>query len=159
MTECFINGLFLHGHVDTLSNCISTATIRPGEPSSMTAVLLSGIVREPMAELEYVILTRDRSLRNVICRPRVLAENCIRIVQAPNDCMPQHNRAVYIPGMIVTIQGMIDPVVEKLDTEAKRVLKSWMQDLEYSNAKRIGLIFDNSCKQIFQGYLDTLKNV
>ncbi|KAF4988557.1 hypothetical protein FDECE_14989 [Fusarium decemcellulare] len=171
MTECFINDLHRRGLLDAFSIRLPAVTVRPGEPSKTPAAFLSGMVREPMAGLECILPTKDRSLRNAICSPRVMVENCVRVMQAPSDSMPEHIRAIYMPGIIVTIQEMMDAFIqvcgeerlkflrEEPDAAAERVLRSWPQNVEFGNAKRMGLIFDESCENIFQEYVDGMKSV
>lgn len=171
MTEFFINDLHRRCLLDAFSIRLPAVTVRPGEPSRSAAAFLSGMVREPMAGLECIMPTKDHSIRNVICSPRVMVENCVRVMKAPSDCMPQHIRAVYMPGIIVTIQEMIDAFVkvcgkekfkllrEEPDAAAERLLRSWPQDVEFGNSKKMGLIFDESCEQIFQEYVDSLESL
>ncbi|KAJ4325089.1 hypothetical protein N0V84_003632 [Fusarium piperis] len=171
MTELFINDLHRRGLLDAFSIRLPAVIIRPGVASRSAAAFLSGMVREPMAGLECVIPTKDRSIHNVICSPRVMVENCVRVMKAPSDAMPRHIRAVYMPGIVVTIQEMIDAFVkvcgedklkllrEESDAMAERLLRSWPQNVEFGNAKRMGLAFDESCEQIFQEYVNSLKSL
>ena len=46
---------------------------------------------------------------------------------------------------------------EEVDEEAKRLLDSWPQTAEFGNATRMGLLFDESCEQIYREYVDSLK--
>lgn len=169
MTEFFINDLHRRGHLDAFSVRLPTVTVRPGAPSRSAAAFLSGIVREPMAGLDCIVPTDDRTIQQVICSPRVMIENFVRVMNAPSDAMPSNLRAIYMPGITVTIQEMYDAFVtvcgaDKLkylkvqrDEEAERLLKGWPQSGDFGNARRIGLAFDENCVQIFQEYVDSLK--
>ena len=169
MMEAFVNDLNRRGLLDAFSVRLPTVTVRPGAPSRSAASFLSGMVREPMAGLECVMPVDDYSARQVICSPRVMIENFVRVMEAPGDAMPPHIRAVYMPGISVTVGDMIKAVgavcgqdklallkVEK-DVEAERLLNSWPQTSDFGNARRLGLLFDSSCEQIFQEYVDGLK--
>jgi nucleoside-diphosphate-sugar epimerase len=168
MMEAFVNDFNRRGLLDAFSVRLPTVTVRPGAPSRSAASFLSGMVREPMAGLECVMPTDDQSARQIICSPRVMIENFIRVMEAPSDAMPSHIRAIYMPGISVTIGDMVKAVEavcgkDKLallrfekDAEAERLLKSWPQISDFGNAKKLRLAFDSSCQQIFQEYVDSL---
>lgn len=169
MMELYVNDMHRRGRIDAFSVRLPTVTVRPGAPSRSAAAWLSGILREPLAGLECVVPTRDRTIRNVICSPRVMIENFVRLMDAPSDAMPSNVRGIYAPGIVVTVQEMYDAFVkvcgeeklkfvrEETDEEAERLLKGWPQNAEFGNAKRIGLLFDETCEQIFLEYVDSLK--
>ncbi|KAH8708864.1 hypothetical protein HC256_008800 [Beauveria bassiana] len=91
-----------------------------------------------------------------------MTENFVRVMESPGDAMPAHIRAVYMPGIFVTVGDMVRAVgavcgEEKLallkverDVEAERLLKSWPQTSDFGDAKRLGLVFDSDCEQILQ---------
>ncbi|KAK0390949.1 hypothetical protein NLU13_0452 [Sarocladium strictum] len=169
MMELYVNDMHRRGRIDAFAVRLPTVTVRPGAPSRSAAAWLSGILREPLQGLECVVPTRDRTIRNVICSPRVMIENFVRLMNAPSDAMPSNVRGVYAPGIVVTVQEMYDAFVEvcgeeklklvreETDEEAERLLKGWPQNAEFGNAKRIGLLFDETCAQIFQEYVDSLE--
>ncbi|KAI0470100.1 NAD(P)-binding protein [Xylariaceae sp. FL0804] len=167
--EAHINDLNRRGRLDAFSVRLPTVTVRPGAPSRSAASFLSGMVREPMAGLECVVPIEDRGARQVICSPRVMIENFTRVMRAPADAMPAHVRAVYMPGISVTVGDMYEAFervcgrdrlallrVER-DAEAERLLRSWPQTADFGNAHRMGLLFDESCEQIFREYVDSLE--
>jgi nucleoside-diphosphate-sugar epimerase len=168
MMELYINDLHRRGWLDAFSVRLPTVTVRPGAPSRSAAAFLSGMVREPMAGVECVVPTRDRSIRNNICSPRVMIENFVRVMNAPSDAMPVNVRGVYMPGIVVTVQDMYDALAkvcgedklrllrEEPDAEAERLLRGWPQKVDAGNARRMGLLFDETCEQIFQEYVDSL---
>ncbi|KAH8178570.1 NAD dependent epimerase/dehydratase family protein [Sarocladium implicatum] len=169
MMELYVNDMHRRGRLDAFSVRLPTVTVRPGAPSRSAAAYLSGMVREPMAGLECIVPTKDRTIRNVICSPRVMIENFVRLMDAPAKLMPENVRGVYAPGIVVTVQEMYDAFVkvcgkekesllkEETDEEAERLLKGWPQNAEFGNAQRLGLLFDETCEQIFQEYVDSLK--
>ncbi|KAF2449200.1 NAD(P)-binding protein [Karstenula rhodostoma CBS 690.94] len=167
--EAHINDLHRRGLVDAFAVRLPTITVRPGAPSRSAAAFLSGILREPLAGLECVIPIDDRAARQVICSPRVMIENFVRVMNAPSDAMPSHIRAIYMPGISVTLGEMYEAFEEvcgkeklallrtERDAEAERLLNSWPQTAEFGNAKRMGLVFDESCTQIYREYADSVK--
>ncbi|KAI1334229.1 NAD(P)-binding protein [Xylariaceae sp. FL0016] len=167
--EAHLNDLSRRGLLDAFAVRLPTVTVRPGAPSRSAAAFLSGMVREPMAGLACVVPTADRGMRQVVCSPRVMIANLVRVMRVPGDAMPAHLRAIYMPGISVTVDDMYEAFTqvcgrEKLgllrveqDVEAERLLYSWPQTAEWGNAKRLGLEFDESCVQIFQEYVDSLK--
>lgn len=169
MMELYINDLHRRGWIDAFSVRLPTVVVRPGAPSRSAAAFLSGMVREPMAGLECIVPTSDRSISGVICSPRVMIENFISVMNSPAELMPANVRGLYMPGIVVTVQEMYDAFVkvcgkEKLnllreepDAEAERLLKGWPQAAEFGNAQRMGLVFDQTCEQIFYEYVNSLK--
>ncbi|KAJ4359521.1 uncharacterized protein N0V89_000076 [Didymosphaeria variabile] len=167
--EAHINDMNRRGLIDAFAVRLPTVTVRPGAPSRSAAAFLSGILREPLAGLECIVPIEDRAARQVICSPRVMIENFVRVMAAPSDAMPSHIRAIYMPGISVTLGEMyeaFEEVVgkEKLgllkterDPEAERLLNSWPQTADFGNARRMGLAFDESCVQIYREYVDSLK--
>jgi nucleoside-diphosphate-sugar epimerase len=167
--ECHINDLNRRGLIEAFSVRLPTVVVRPGAPSRSAAAFLSGMIREPMAGLECIVPISDRSARQMICSPRVMIENFVRVMKAPADAMPAHVRAVYMPGISVTLGDMytayeavcgkdkLGLLREEVDEEAKRLLDSWPQTAEFGNATRMGLLFDESCEQIYREYVDSLK--
>ncbi|KAI1266527.1 hypothetical protein F5Y18DRAFT_360100 [Xylariaceae sp. FL1019] len=169
MMEAFVNDYNRRGLIDAFAVRLPTVTVRPGAPSRSAASFLSGIVREPMAGLECIIPIEDKTARQVICSPRIMIENFERVMKAPADAMPAHIRAIYMPGISVSVEEMYAAFTkvcgeDKLkylrverDAEAERLLNSWPQTSDFGNARRIGLAFDQDCVQIFSEYVDSLK--
>ena len=99
-----------------------------------------------------------------------MIENFMRMMKAPHEAMPSHLRAVYMPGISVTVGEMYDafesvcgkdrlPLLRtQKDEEAERLLNSWPQRANFGKAKRIGLMFDENCTQTFQEYVVGLKS-
>ncbi|KAJ4248413.1 hypothetical protein NW762_012750 [Fusarium torreyae] len=168
ITECTVNDMNRRGLIDAFSVRLPTVTVRPGAPSHSAAAFLSGIIREPMAGLECIIPLSDRNARQIICSPRIMIDNLITLISVPSDSMPSHIRAIYMPGISVTLGEMykafeavcgadkLKLLREEKDGEAERLLNSWPQTSDFGNARRIGLAFDKSCQQIFQEYVDSL---
>ncbi|KAL1859689.1 hypothetical protein VTK73DRAFT_7496 [Phialemonium thermophilum] len=169
ITELYVNDMNRRGLIDAFSARLPTVTVRPGVPSRSAAAFLSGMVREPMAGQECIIPLSDRSARQMICSPRIMIDNLARLITIPSDAMPSHIRSIYMPGISVTLGEMYEAFeavcgsdklkylrVEK-DAEAERLLNSWPQTADFGNARRIGLAFDDDCKQIFREYVDSLR--
>ncbi|KAF2726591.1 NAD(P)-binding protein [Polyplosphaeria fusca] len=166
--EAHINDMNRRGLIDAFSIRLPTVVVRPGAPSRSAAAFLSGMIREPMAGLECVVPIEDRSARQVICSPRVMIENFVRVMRAPSNAMPEHLRAVYMPGISVTLGDMYDAFEQvcgqdrlkllktEKDAEAERLLNSWPQTAEFGNAMKLGLVFDENCVQIYREYVDSL---
>ncbi|KAG5660842.1 hypothetical protein KAF25_002485 [Fusarium avenaceum] len=108
ITECTVNDMNRRGLIDAFSVRLPTVTVRPGAPSRSAAAFLSGLIREPMAGLECIIPLSDRDARQIICSPRIMIDNLITLISVPSDSMPSHIRAIYMPGISVTLGEMYD---------------------------------------------------
>lgn len=167
--ETHLNDLHRRALVSAFSLRLPTVTVRPGAPSRSAAAWISGIARDTLAGLECLVPVADPEHRQVICSPRVVLENFVRMMRAPDDALPSHTRAVYLPGVSVTL-GEMYAAVEKVcgkaaralcreerDAEAERLLESWPRDGEWGIARRLGLVFDESAEQVYGEYVEGLK--
>lgn len=98
-----------------------------------------------------------------------MIENFVCFMDVFFDVMLFNVCGIYVLGIVVMVQEMYDVFVkvcgeeklkfvrEEIDEEVERLLKGWLQNVEFGNVKRIGLLFDEMCEQIFLEYVDSLK--
>lgn len=169
MSEILVNDMTRRGLLDAYSVRFPTVSVRAGAPSNAASAFLSGIIREPMAGLPCVVPVEDRSFKATLCTPRVCVENLVRVLGWPSDKLPSHKRALNFPGIVSSVQEMLDALAkyggeDKLalvsfeEEEVKAgLLRSWAWNLDYSREVGLGLVQDESTDQLVREYIEGLK--
>ncbi len=168
MVELLINDLHRRGCIDAFSVRFPTVSVRPGKPAAAASAFLSGIIREPMAGLECVVPVRGRGFKATICSPRVCVENLVRVMDWKADVLPPHIRGVNFPGIIASVQDMMDALAkvggedklrfirEEPDEVADKLLRSWAWNVDYTTPLKLGLEQDRGVEQIVREYVESL---
>lgn len=151
----FINGFTLR---------FPTISVRPGAPTAAASSFLSGMIREPLDGKECVIPIEDRSFKSWLCSPKTLVQNLLLTLRLPADSVPHHIRQINVPGICVTVQGMMDALekvggkdklnllTEKEDPALVPILKSWPTQFDNSQAISLGFKRDESFEQTVRDY-------
>ncbi|KAJ6004858.1 hypothetical protein N7540_012657 [Penicillium herquei] len=155
----FINGFTLR---------FPTISVRPGAPTAAASSFLSGMIREPLDGQECVIPIEDRSFKSWLCSPKTLVHNLLLALNLPGDAVPPHIRQINVPGICVTVQGMMDALEkvggkdklgllkEKEDPALIPILKSWPTQFDNTQAISLGFKRDESFEQAVKDYKEAL---
>ena len=166
--ETLINEYTRRGFIDGFSLRFPTVSVRPGKPAAAASSFISGVIREPMNGQGSVIPLEDRSFPSWVCSPRTLCGNLLHALKLPSDALPSHTRTLNAPGMLVTVQDMLDAlekvggvdklklVREKSDPALGRILRSWAFKYDNSLAYSLGYHADSSFEQAVRDYAATL---
>lgn len=156
----FINGFTLR---------FPTISVRPGAPTAAASSFLSGMIREPLDGKQCVIPIEDRSFKSWLSSPKTLVQNLILTLRLPADSVPPHIRQINVPGICVTVQGMMDALekvggkdklellTEKEDPALVPILRSWPTQFDNSQAISLGFKRDESFEQAVQDYKAALE--
>jgi nucleoside-diphosphate-sugar epimerase len=151
----FINGFTLR---------FPTISVRPGAPTAAASSFLSGMIREPLDGKACVIPIEDRSFKSWLCSPKTLIYNLLITLRLPADSVPPHIRQINVPGICVTVQGMMDALEkvcgkeklalleEKEDPSLVPILKSWPTQFDNTQAISLGMKRDESFEQTVLDY-------
>ncbi|CEJ56118.1 Putative Nucleoside-diphosphate-sugar epimerase [Penicillium brasilianum] len=151
----FINGFTLR---------FPTISVRPGAPTAAASSFLSGMIREPLDGKACVIPIEDRSFKSWLCSPKTLVQNLLLTLHLPADSVPPHIRQINVPGICVTLQGMMDALekvggkdkldllTEKEDPALVPILRSWPTQFDNSQAISLGFKRDESFEQAVRDY-------
>jgi len=168
MVEILINDLTRRGCIDGFSVRFPTVSVRPGKPTAAASSFLSGLIREPMNGLECVVPLQDRGFKATLCSPHMCVENLVRVMGWRRDMLPPHMRSVNFPGIIASVQDMMDALAkvggedrlrfikEETDKDAEKILRSWAWNVDYSVPLSLGLAQDESAEQLVREYVDGL---
>lgn len=169
MMEILVNDLNRRGEIDAFSVRFPTIVVRPGKPSPAASAFLSGVIREPMNGIECALPLTDRDFKATLCSPRVAIENLVRIVGWPSDKLPSHQRAINFPGIIASVQDLLDAlakvggedklklVKDEPNAAYEKILRGWAWSLDYSKPLELGLIGDKDAEGLVREYVATLK--
>lgn len=156
----FINGFTLR---------FPTISVRPGAPTAAASSFLSGMIREPLDGKKCIIPIEDRSFKSWLCSPKTLVQNLLLTLRLPADSVPPHIRQINVPGICVTVQGMMDALekvggkdkldllTEKEDPALVPILKSWPTQFDNSQAISLGFKRDESFEQTVRDYKAALE--
>ena len=167
--EILVNDMNRRGLIDAFSVRFPTIVVRPGAPSPAASAFLSGVIREPMNGAVCTLPLRDRQFKATLCSPRVCIENLLRVVAWPSDKLPPHQRAVNFPGIVSSVQDLLDAlakvggadklqyVVDEPNAAYEAILRSWAWNLDYSKPIELGLLQDVDTEGLVREYVATLK--
>jgi nucleoside-diphosphate-sugar epimerase len=170
MCEILINDMTRKGFIDGLSLRFPTISVRPGKPTAAASSFISGIIREPLEGKECVVPVKDRSFPSWVCSPKTLINNLIHALTLPSDCLPSHKRTVNAPGLLATVQDMMDALAkvggeDKLqhikevdDQDLGKILYSWAYKFDNKLALSLGYKPDSSFEQAVRDYVEFLEN-
>ncbi|ETN40479.1 uncharacterized protein HMPREF1541_04756 [Cyphellophora europaea CBS 101466] len=169
MCELLVNDMTRKGYIDGLSLRFPTISVRPGKPTAAASSFISGIIREPLAGQECVVPVKDRDFPSWVCSPKTLIANLVHALTLPRDCLPSHKRTVNAPGLLATVQDMLDALAkvggeDKLklvkevdDPELGKILYSWAYKFDNSLARSLGYKPDSSFEQAVRDYVEFLE--
>ncbi|KAH8658322.1 nucleoside-diphosphate-sugar epimerase [Xylariales sp. PMI_506] len=170
MCEYLINDYHRRGFIDALIFRLPSVSVRAGKPTAAASSFLSGIIREPMQGKECVVPIKDRSFRHTITTPRTLVSNMLYALTLPRDALPGYDRAINHPGLLVTVQDMLDSLArvggedrlqfirEEEDVTTKRILYSWVAAYDNSKALSLGFAQDKSFDDAVREFKEGLES-
>lgn len=168
--ELLINDYTRKGFIQGFSLRFPTISVRPGAPSQAASSWVSGIIREPLKGEECVVPVEDRSFPTWVCSPSTLINNLVHALTVPVDALPMHQRTVNAPGLLATVQDMLDAlekvggedklryVKETYDEDLAKILYSWAFKYDNSLALSLGYKPDSSFEQAVKEYVQFLED-
>ncbi|CAG7923725.1 unnamed protein product [Penicillium olsonii] len=157
--ETLVNEYTRRGFITGFTLRFPTISVRPGAPTAAASSFLSGMIREPLDGKPCVIPIEDRGFKSWLCSPKVLVENLLITLRLAADSVPRHIRQINVPGICVTVQGMMDALEavggkeklallsEKEDPSVVPILRSWPTQFDNTQAISLGFKRDVSFEQ------------
>jgi nucleoside-diphosphate-sugar epimerase len=161
--ELLVNEYSRRGFVDGLAVRLATVAIRPGKPNSALSSFVSGIVREPLADLESTCPV-PLDTRLWISSPASVTRNLVHAADLPSDALDDR-RTLHLPGLSVTPAQMLAAleavggpaararVRHEPDDSVARVVCSWPGALDDRRARRLGFSADADVESIVRQYI------
>jgi nucleoside-diphosphate-sugar epimerase len=167
LCEILINEYTRRGFLDGLSLRLPTISVRPGRPTAAASSFVSGLIREPLNGKRCEIPVENRGFESWICSPRVIVANLLHALSMSTSKLPLHIRQINVPGICVTVQGMMDALEQvggkdKLELVTEReqpdllpILYSWPTRFDNTQAIELGFQRDISFVQVVREYYES----
>jgi len=163
IVEILLNDFSRRGLIDARIVRLPTIIVRPGKPTGAASSFCSGIIREPLNE-EVGILPVAKDLKLWICSSRTVIRNLVAAKDIPTEKFGGGSRIVNLPGSTVTVQQMLDALLEvggqkaldlvkeEYDENVSKIVTSWPAVFDISRARELGFQADVALKQTFKDY-------
>lgn len=165
--ELLVNEYTRRGFIDGLVCRLPTVSVRAGTPNSAASSFVSGIVREPLNEVESICPV-PLDTRLWITSPAVAVDNLIHAAGLPSSALGQR-RLLNLPGLTVTPAEMLDSL-ERLGGKNSRarvrheqnrrimdIVCSWPGAFDVRRARQLGFKADEDFDAIVRQYLGELE--
>jgi nucleoside-diphosphate-sugar epimerase len=168
MGELLVYDMTRKGYVDGRSLRLPTVTVRPGKPNKAASSFASGIIREPLAGVD-AICPVEPTAAMWVTSPRTVVDNLIvgHEVAASRfaDAGFAHTRSVNVPGLHVSVSGMVDAlrriagdaaaarVKWQLDPAIDRIVSTWPTRFAPVLGPALGMRADADFDRVIRAYI------
>ena len=152
------------GFIDGRVLRLPTISVRPGKPNKAASSFASGIIREPLNDVETVCPVSPES-RLWLLSPRQAIASLIAGHELSDEALGQR-RCVNLPGISVSVQEMVDALgrvagasaVERIrwqaDPVVQRIVGGWPAAWDTGRADALGLAGDADFESIVRAYVE-----
>lgn len=160
--ELLVGDCSRKGFIDGRSVRLPTIVVRPGKPNAAASGFASGIIREPLAGVDFECPV-DPETAMWVLSPERAVENLIHAHELASERWGQV-RAVNLPGLTVSMREMVDALrVVGGDEAASRVrfvgdptiqkiVATWPARFETRRAEALGFRRDDAVLDIVRAY-------
>lgn len=164
MCELLINDYSRRGLVDGLVLRLPTIVIRPGRPNAAASSFASSILREPLCG-EEAICPVPVEMEMFVMSPGKVVEALLHGAEVPGEALGPF-RAFMLPGITVSVAGMLDTLREVGGDEAlarvrhvpderiQAIVSGWPARFTTRRADRLGFHRDKDFREIVEAFLD-----
>lgn len=161
--ELLINDYSRKGFLDGRSARLPTVIIRPGKPNAAASGFSSGVFREPLAGVDYVLPVGLETVMPVLGY-RAVVEGLIALHELDAERLGV-DRAVGLPALTVTVGDMVaalrrvagDRPLGRITVEPdpfiEAICRGWPGDSHYRRALDLGLPREASLDEIVAYYI------
>ncbi|KAF7195395.1 D-erythronate dehydrogenase [Pseudocercospora fuligena] len=165
IVETLLNDFSRRGLLDARIVRLPTIIVRPGRPTGAASSFFSGIIREPLNG-ETGVLPVKRDLKAWVCSARTVIRNLVAAKDIPEERFLGESRIVNLPGKTVTVQQMLDGLLdvggqkainlvkEEFDEKVAKIVGSWPAEFDTMRAKKLGFRDDVPLEQAFRDYIE-----
>ena len=162
--ELLINDYSRKGFFNGRSARLPTVIIRPGKPNTAASSFVSGVFREPLAGVDFVLPVAPETIMPVLGY-RAIVDGIIALHEATADNLG-NDRAIGLPSLTVTAQDMIDAlhraaghrylgkISVQPDPFIEAICAGWAQDTAFDRATALGLPRESTLDEIVQYYIE-----
>jgi D-erythronate 2-dehydrogenase len=160
--ELLVSEYSRRGFIDGVSCRLATVAIRPGKPNSALSSFVSGIIREPLAEIDTVCPV-PLDTRLWISSPATVVQNLIHAARVPAPALGGQ-RSLNLPGLSVTPGEMLESLARvagqaararvryEPDERVAGVVCSWPGALDATRALSLGFVADSNLDAVVEQY-------
>ncbi|PYH42338.1 bifunctional SDR family oxidoreductase/M16 family metallopeptidase [Aspergillus saccharolyticus JOP 1030-1] len=161
--ETLLNDYSRRGFLDGRAVRLPTVTVRAGKPTQAASSFASDIIREPFHGRKAV-LPVGKETQMWICSPLTVVRNLLHAREVPTEAFGDSSRAVNLPGLLVSVQEMLDAleevggkerralVEERYDADIDRIVQTWTPNFNTARALRLGFVEDVSMMENIRQY-------
>ena len=161
--ELLINDYSRKGYLDGRTARLPTVIIRPGKPNAAASSFASGVFREPLSGIDFVLPVPSDTAIPVLGY-RAIVEGLIHLHELDAQQLGS-DRAISLPSLTVTAGDMIDAlkrvagnrvlgaISEDPDPFITEICQSWPRDIEFDRAGRLGFPQERSLDEIVRYYI------
>jgi nucleoside-diphosphate-sugar epimerase len=161
--EFMLNDMSRKGFIDGRALRLPTIMVRPGKPNKAASTWASSIIREPL-QGDSVECPVETSTEMYVLSPRRMVESFLHAHELPAEKLG-FNRALFLPGLTVTVSEMLDSLkraggqtaVDRVkfvpDMAIRKIVAGWPMRFDASRAKGLGFKADDNFDQIVEGFV------
>ena len=162
--ELLINDYTRKGFLDGRSARLPTAIIRPGKPNAAASGFASGVFREPLAGVDFVLPVPPETVM-VVLGYRAIVDGLIQLHEVDGAELGD-DLSLGLPGHRVTAQEMIDALHRTAGSRAlgnitvdpdpfiTSICETWPQSLDSARADALGFPKDEGLDAIVRYYIE-----
>lgn len=153
------------GFLDGRGLRLPTIMVRPGKPNAAASSFWSGIVREPLADVEAVCPVA-RETRGWLLSAKKVVEAFVHACELPSAAWGAH-RAVNLPGRAVSVNEILEAlasvagpqavsrVVFRPDERIEAIVRTWAPSYDAKRAMGLGFTADEDIVSVIRDYVAT----
>ena len=162
--ELLVNDYTRKEFIDGRSARLSTVIVRPGKPNKAASGFVSGVIREPLNGVDYVLpVDLDTIMPVVGCR--TVIEGIVALYESDGRRLGD-DRALNLPNISVTVGEMVDSlkrvaaghklgnIAVKVDGFVAAMVAGWPTHVAADRAASLGLPRDDGLDSIIRAYIE-----
>ena len=162
--ELLVNDYTRKGFIDGRSARLSAVIVRPGKPNKAASGFVSGVIREPLNGIDYV-LPVGLDTRMPVVGYRSVVESILALYELSGESLGD-DRALNLPNISVTIGEMVESmkrvasdrtlgeVTVEIDPFVESMVMSWPTHVGAGRALQLGLPKADDLDDVIRSYMD-----
>ena len=163
ITEMLISDYSRKGFIDGVSIRLPTICVRPGKPNLAASGFFSGIIREPLHNIEAILPVSDQ-VRHWHASPRSAVHFLTHAATLDLENLGSR-RSLNMPGVSCTVEEQIEAlrkvagnkIVEKIkyqpDPKITKIVDGWPRNFDPIQATNLGFKCETTFEEIIKVYL------
>ena len=163
ITEMLISDYSRKEFIDGISIRLPTICVRPGKPNLAASGFFSGIIREPLNNMEAILPVSDQ-VRHWHASPRSAIHFLIHAGNLDLKILGGR-RSLNMPGVSCTVEEQIEAlrkvagnevvakIKHKTDPKITKIVNGWPRNFDPARATALGFKSENSFEEIIKVYL------